>query len=1255
MSNEYSSSSDEESFRDSQHRFRIQLPQHYLDLNKARKHKRDNIKLNKATSNFAKVTKLNPKKNARFADSYTPKDLRFSMGSSRASDTEDDSDDTDEFTPGKQSMGVEILPHFTFDQENIKKNQQSMQDSSDESDEISNEDDGDDNDNDNRKNTDFQTHTHPNRLPPPPEQVYQTDSSDDESAKNEQYDDDDDHHHHHHGQHHHNPQPRFSSSPSSERNTFPRRKSKESSSSLHDETFPSLNSRKSNETSESKKNDKESSSGGIKGILRKMSLVDRFPSDDIHQDIGHSDTFLGRVFNIGHGGISGGGLTPGASRASDASLEAIDEEKKVGFAESENDRDAIEMKPIANFEDLSEEAKQLIRQHLPGHVLDTVSTNSGTTSTTTTTNNNNNNNNNGTNITPSGSSFEKLLDDEKGNKKSTSDDNGNSDNDNDDDDEKKRKSKERKKRQNLFYAPNPDIYLRGEKNEGIYNDEEGNYWKDLEGEYVARPKQVQAGVLSSLLKLYQNPQETKSASSLTTSDSHTLHSDENSYEEDNKRATSHLDITKLKSGIKSGLKFGKKSIEAGVNSGVVDAPNVSKKIFHKAASKLKSNEYANKGIDKPLPKVDDSDIDDDDNSDARDSTKPDIHSHLPSFQNAKPKMPKKMENAGGKMKKKLRNKQRAERLRITVHIADILQSQRFIMNMCRALMLFGAPTHRLEEYLIMTSRVLEIDGQFMYFPGCMLVSFGDAATRTSEVHLVRCAQGLNLGKLTDMHRIYKAVIHDLIGVEEASKKLDDLLKSPNRYSPWMCVLFYGLGSLAVTPFAFQGGWIDLPISFGLGLCVGYLQFFLSSKSNLYSNVFEVSAAIVVAFVSRGIGSIRSGNLFCFSAITQGALALILPGYIILCGSLELQSRNLVAGSVRMFYAIIYSLFLGFGITLGAALYGWVDHNATSQNSCLPGHTVNDKFRIIFVPLFAVMLALINQAKWRQLPVMIVITAASYVATYFAGKHFSTVTEFTSCIGAFIIGVLGNLYSRVWKGMAVSAMLPAIFVQVPSGIASKGSLISGLQQADKINNRNGTTTEVENNTSSLSFGATMVEVSIGISVGLFAAALVVYPFGKKRTGLSSSSTPDSDQLRIYSLLAYNTTLSSDEEWNTVDFQGTKCIISRLVLNNHVDETSPSDKQGINITGESEGSNVESLIKTGKEEDEVVSEPIVFYVVLFYDTGGESENKQDEDENGDSNHEVKEGKDKYLADAIAKVKVDCIVDALREGLNGYGEKH
>ncbi|CAK9442315.1 uncharacterized protein LODBEIA_P60580 [Lodderomyces beijingensis] len=1068
MSNGYSSSSDDEEFRPNAQP--IQLPQHQLDLNRVRREneRRDNAKFTKATSNFAKAAKFNPKKKTQYGDSYNPKDPRFSMGSSQQSSVagSEESDDEMEMmaSGGTGASDLENLARFRFDADDIKKSTPQLGDSED-------DDEGPGYFGDEAQNADYAN------MNPPPENFYNTESSDDgddDEEENNDYVNDNQ-----------NPAAENLERPdsSSRRSSKASKKSRRSSESERDEVPAmrkhSIHSMHSHQSHESKNSKNSGTGGGIKSIFRKMSLADRFPSDEYNQDMSHSDTFLGRVFNIGSSGISGGGLAPGASKKTNE-LPEIDEEKRVGFAEKENDRDAIEMQPIS-LEELSEEAKALIGQHLPPGLLHSADQSMQNSSA---------------DISPSASPRPKSS--ERGDHDSDETMNAEAD-----EAEQRRKSEERKKKEDPFYTPNPDMFIRGTGTGNAHHYEAGgDFLHDLDGDYIARPKQVQAGVLSSLLRLYQNPREAKSASSLTTGSSNEetpfqSTDDELSTLDEHKKAAH---FAKFKHEVRSGLRRGAKAAETGVHmgyAGVRDVHKLPKHMLSKAnkAYHLRDREGTN---DTLLPDVEDSD----DSLRAEEVDKLDGSGHLPSFHNAKPKMPKKKAtDASGRMKKKLKTKQRAERLRITVHIADILQRQRFIMNMCRALMLFGAPTHRLEEYMVMTSRVLEIDGQFMYFPGCMLVSFGDAATRTSEVHLVRCAQGLNLGKLADTHKIYKAVIHDLIGVEEASKKLDELLKQTNRYPPWVCVLLYGIGSLAVTPFAFDGGWIDLPISFGVGLCVGYLQFYASSKSNLYSSVFEVSAAIVVAFIARGLGSIRSGHLFCFSAIAQGSLALILPGYIILCGSLELQSRNLVAGSVRMFYAIIYSLFLGFGITLGAALYGWVDHGATSQNSCEKHHSMDDRFRILFVPLFSTVLGLINQAKFHQLPIMIVISCTGYIGTYFAGKHFSTVTEFTACIGAFIVGILGNLYSRIWKGMAVSAMLPAIFVQVPSGIASKSTLISGLQQADQITNRNGTSTVITaDDGSSLSFGATMVEVSIGISVGLFAAALVVYPFGKKRTGL-----------------------------------------------------------------------------------------------------------------------------------------------------------
>jgi uncharacterized membrane protein YjjP (DUF1212 family) len=203
-------------------------------------------------------------------------------------------------------------------------------------------------------------------------------------------------------------------------------------------------------------------------------------------------------------------------------------------------------------------------------------------------------------------------------------------------------------------------------------------------------------------------------------------------------------------------------------------------------------------------------------------------------------------------------------------------------------------------------------------------------------------------------------VHDKIGVEDATKRLKEITTRKAKHNRLVRIPMYGLAAVSVGPFAFGARLIDLPISFVLGSILGILQLYVAPQSELYANVFEISAAVITSFLARAFGSIRGGDLFCFSALAQSSIALILPGYTVLCASLELQSRSIVAGSVRMVYAIIYSLFLGFGITVGTAIYGMIDSNATSETTCK--EPISEPWFFFFVPAFTMCLIIINQAK-----------------------------------------------------------------------------------------------------------------------------------------------------------------------------------------------------------------------------------------------------------------------------------------------------
>ncbi|KAK2612765.1 hypothetical protein QQS21_001216 [Conoideocrella luteorostrata] len=511
------------------------------------------------------------------------------------------------------------------------------------------------------------------------------------------------------------------------------------------------------------------------------------------------------------------------------------------------------------------------------------------------------------------------------------------------------------------------------------------------------------------------------------------------------------------------------------------------------------------------------------------------------------------------------SKTKKEQIRITVHIANIIARHRYLLKLCRALMLYGAPTHRLEEYMTMSSRVLEIEGQFLYIPSCMIISFDDSTTHTAEVKVVRVPQGIDLGKLRDVHNIYKDVVHDKLGVEEATRRLDEVMNRKPKFNVWFQVPMYGIASACVAPFAFEGRFIDLPVAFILGCIVGLLQLVFAPSNELYAHVFEVSAAVITSFLARGFGSINNGQLFCFSSLAQSSIALILPGYMVLCSSLELQSHNIVAGSVRMVYAMIYTLFLGYGITIGASLYGMMDSNATSETHCKD--PLDRGWYFLFVPGFTLCLCIINQAKWKQTPVMTAMALAGFCVNSYCSKYFEGNSQISNMLGALTVGILANLYSRLgryvenawldfiewweyrvrprfskprngqkdtwslpslsdpeasavppkteWRqprkvgySLAAAAMLPAIFVQVPSGLAAGGSLLAGITSANQLTGNSTTTVDTSaktiGNLDGTAFNVlfSVIQVAIGISVGLFMSALIVYPLGKRRSGLFS---------------------------------------------------------------------------------------------------------------------------------------------------------
>lgn len=143
---------------------------------------------------------------------------------------------------------------------------------------------------------------------------------------------------------------------------------------------------------------------------------------------------------------------------------------------------------------------------------------------------------------------------------------------------------------------------------------------------------------------------------------------------------------------------------------------------------------------------------------------------------------------------------------------------------------------------------------------------------------------------------------------------------------------------------------------------------------------------------------------------------------------------------------------------------------------------------LFVPVFAFLgcFALLHPFKSREVPVSVVIACVGYVVNHVANEFIFGRSDVVSAIGSFVIGLLGNVYSRVCGASAFTAMTVAVLFLVPNGLAMAGGLAMTYKGSDGDLYSNG-----------LSIGLRMVQVSIGITTGLFASALIIYLIGSKR--------------------------------------------------------------------------------------------------------------------------------------------------------------
>ncbi|KAI8598132.1 hypothetical protein EDD21DRAFT_309838 [Dissophora ornata] len=402
-------------------------------------------------------------------------------------------------------------------------------------------------------------------------------------------------------------------------------------------------------------------------------------------------------------------------------------------------------------------------------------------------------------------------------------------------------------------------------------------------------------------------------------------------------------------------------------------------------------------------------------------------------------------------------------------IAEILTRQSFLIMAAKSLILYGAPSHRIEETCALLARKMDVDASFALLPGLMTISFSDPETHTSDTRHLRCTQGMDMYKLSKVYTIARGVLYGE-GVEEANKALELVTAEPGYYPVWVTVMSWMFAAAFVAPLAFNGSWLDTLLAGFTGLLVGLLGL-VAAKFPVYGNVFEMTSSIVVGFITKAFG-----DRVCFSASALAGVVILLPGLLLTQSIMELASRNIVSGAVRMFYALMYAFFLGFGLSLGAELWDFVSFLWSRYISCENG--VGDWWMFFILPAFSISLNIVFNAHPSQWFGMTLVTAVGYTVSYFMTAG----TQVTPTVAAFAVGVVGQAYGRLTGKLSYVPLLSGVLLLVPGSVGVRGVLaIIGSDPSQGFQ-----------------FALRMVNISVSITLGIFCSALAWYPFWRKNT-------------------------------------------------------------------------------------------------------------------------------------------------------------
>lgn len=351
---------------------------------------------------------------------------------------------------------------------------------------------------------------------------------------------------------------------------------------------------------------------------------------------------------------------------------------------------------------------------------------------------------------------------------------------------------------------------------------------------------------------------------------------------------------------------------------------------------------------------------------------------------------------------------------------------KFIIQLGKALHIYGVPSYKIQKYLHDISAKKNINGSFMDTPTWINYVFYEKDDHSYNYVDRVPSGGINLGALSRIVEITNSVKSNKLNFSEAKSEIENIKNKQISYGKFIELLAF-MFSAGAFSIILDAGWTSAIVAFLIGGII-YGLTLIANKSRYINSILESLVAFVATIIT-GLLSLYFDQINISMTILASIIVFI-PGLSITTALEEITSNSLLSGTAKLFGALVSLFKQFFGVILGIAILSIFV--ALHPNKVI--NTVPQWVDFIAVLLLAMSLMPVFKVRLKDFAFSILSGLISFYTVVLFEPTGLLISIFLGTIAAVF---LSKLFSKITKSPQLVYLVPGTIMLVPGSKAFIG--------------------------------------------------------------------------------------------------------------------------------------------------------------------------------------------------------------------------